>query len=434
MRIFHIALAAEWEAALETGSYAVSTHGRSLAEEGFIHCSHDDQWQQVRRDHYADVTAPLVLLVIDTDRLTSPVREDAVPGSERTFPHVYGPIDIHAVVETRDLSLPGAGGRVSRLSPVPIWRTLDDVPSDLGRTAVVIGNFDGVHLGHQHVVARAREIADADGLTLVAVTFDPHPMAVLRPEHAPSPLTTIEERTRLLVGAGVDEVFALPFDREIAGWTPEQFVDRVLVDALHAAAVVVGANFRFGNRAAGDVATLRELGESRDFVAEGIALDGGPQVWSSTYVRTCLATGDVAGAAEALGRPFTVRGVVVEGDKRGKELGFPTANVPAHGETVTPADGVYAGRLRRVDTDEWLPAAISVGTNPTFDGDRESRVESYVLDRDDLELYGVEVEVAFVDGLLGMTAFDSVYEIVAQMRDDVERARGVLDAAVGASR
>ena len=434
MRIFHIALAAEWEAALETGSYAVSTHGRSLAEEGFIHCSHDDQWQQVRRDHYADVTAPLVLLVIDTDRLTSPVREDAVPGSERTFPHVYGPIDIHAVVETRDLSLPGAGGRVSRLSPVPIWRTLDDVPSDLGRTAVVIGNFDGVHLGHQHVVARAREIADADGLTLVAVTFDPHPMAVLRPEHAPSPLTTIEERTRLLVGAGVDEVFALPFDREIAGWTPEQFVDRVLVDALHAAAVVVGANFRFGNRAAGDVATLRELGESRDFVAEGIALDGGPQVWSSTYVRTCLATGDVAGAAEALGRPFTVRGVVVEGDKRGKELGFPTANVPAHGETVTPADGVYAGRLRRVDTDEWLPAAISVGTNPTFDGDRESRVESYVLDRDDLELYGVEVEVAFVDRLRGMTAFDAVDARVAQWRDEVERARGVLDAAEGASR
>jgi riboflavin kinase / FMN adenylyltransferase len=312
---------------------------------------------------------------------------------------------------------------------VPIWRSLDDVPSDLGRTAVVIGNFDGVHLGHQHVVARAREIADADGLTLVAVTFDPHPMAVLRPEHAPSPLTTIEERTRLLVEDGVDEVFALPFDREIAGWTPEQFVDRVLVQALRAAAVVVGANFRFGNRAAGDVATLRELGESRGFVAEGIALDGGPQVWSSTYVRTCLATGDVAGAAEALGRPFTVRGVVVEGDKRGQELGFPTANVPADGETVTPADGVYAGRLRRLGTDEWLPAAISVGTNPTFDGERESRVESYVLDRDDLELYGVEVEVAFVDRLRGMTAFDSADELVAQMREDVERARDALEAA-----
>ncbi len=428
MRIFHVAVAAEWEAALESGAYTMSTLGRTLAEEGFIHCSHEDQWQQVRREHYADATAPLVLLVIDTDRLTAPVREDDVPGSDRPFPHVYGPINPDAVVETWDLSLPGRGREISRVNPVPIWRAPDDVPADLGRTSVVIGNFDGVHLGHQHVVARAREIADADGLTLVAVTFDPHPMAVLRPEHAPSPLTTIEERTRLLGEAGVDAVFALAFDRQIAGWSPEEFVDRVLVEALHAAAVVVGANFRFGHRAAGDVATLREAGESRGFVAEGIALDGGPQVWSSTYVRTCLDTGDVAGAAEALGRPFSVRGAVVEGDKRGKDLGFPTANVPTSGVTATPADGVYAGWLRRLDTDERFPAAISVGTNPTFDGHRESRVESYVLDRTDLELYGVEVEVEFVDRLRGMTAFESVDKLVAQMHDDVEQARRVLDA------
>jgi riboflavin kinase / FMN adenylyltransferase len=307
------------------------------------------------------------------------------------------------------------------------WTDPAQTPSTLRPCVATFGNFDGVHLGHQHVVARAREIADADGLTLVAVTFDPHPMAVLRPEHAPSPLTTVEERTRLLDEAGVDAVFALPFDREIAGWSPEEFVDRVLVDTLHAAAVVVGANFRFGHRAAGDVATLREAGESRGFVAEGIALDGGPQVWSSTYVRTCLATGDVAGAFQALGRPFTVRGVVAEGDKRGKELGFPTANVSASGVTVTPADGVYAGRLRRLDTGESFPAAISVGTNPTFDGHRESRVESYVLDRDDLELYGVEVEVSFFTRLRGMVAFDSVEELVAQMDDDVEQARRVLD-------
>jgi riboflavin kinase/FMN adenylyltransferase len=389
MRIFHVAVAAEWEAALESGAYTTSTLGRTLAEEGFIHCSHEDQWQQVRRDYYADATAPLVLLVIDTDRLTSPVREDDVPGSDRTFPHVYGPINPDAVVETRDLSLPGGGHAISRLSPVPIWRALDDVPADLGRTAVVIGNFDGVHLGHQHVVARAREVADADALTLVAVTFDPHPMAVLRPEHAPSPLTTVEDRTRLLGEAGVDAVFALPFDREIAGWSPEEFVDRVLVDALHASAVVVGANFRFGHRA----------------------------------------SGDVAGAAEALGRPVTVRGVVVEGDKRGKELGFPTANVPTSGVVATPADGVYAGWLRRSDTGERFPAAISVGTNPTFDGHRESRVESYVLDRTDLELYGVEVEVEFVDRLRGMAAFDSVDKLVAQMHDDVEQARRILDAS-----
>ena len=137
-------------------------------------------------------------------------------------------------------------------------------------------------------------------------------------------------------------------------------------------------------------------------MAEGVPLDGGPQVWSSTYVRTCLATGDVAGAAEALGRPFTVRGVVVRGDKRGRELGFPTANVPTSALSAAPADGVYAGWLRRTDTGETLPAAISVGTNPTFDGERERRVESYVLDRDDLELYDVEVEVSFVERLRGM--------------------------------
>ncbi len=163
---------------------------------------------------------------------------------------------------------------------------------------------------------------------MVAVTFDPHPMAVLRPEHAPTTLTSLEERAELLGEAGADEVFALPFDRDVAAWSPEEFIERVLVDGLHAAAVVVGANFRFGNQAAGDVATLREAGERHGFTAEGIALDGGPQVWSSTYVRTCLAAGDVAGAAEALGRPYSVRGVVVRGDQRGRELGFPTANVP----------------------------------------------------------------------------------------------------------
>ena len=192
--------------------------------------------------------------------------------------------------------------------------------------------------------------------------------------------------------------------------------------------MVVGANFRFGNRAAGDVATLRETGAIYGFEAEGIALDGGPQVWSSTYVRTCLATGDVAGAAEALGRPYAVRGAVVRGDQRGRELGYPTANVPTSTLTAAPADGVYAGWLRRLDTGETFPAAISVGTNPTFDGQRERRVESYVLDRTDLELYGVEVEVSFVERLRGMVAFGSVEELVEQMRDDVDRARELLGA------
>ena len=309
-----------------------------------------------------------------------------------------------------------------------IWRSLDAVPAGLGRTVVVIGNFDGVHLGHQHVLGRAREVAVEQGLTVVAVTFDPHPMAVLRPEHAPVQLTTIDTRAELLTAAGAEHVLAVPFDRDMAGWTPEEFVQRVLVDTLHATAVVVGANFRFGSRAAGDVATLRAAGETSGFEVEGLALDGGPMVWSSTYVRQCLAAGDVAGAAEALGRPYAVRGTVVRGDQRGRELGFPTANVPTDGLTAVPADGVYAGRLRRLDTGETYPAAISVGTNPTFDGFRERRVESYVLDRVDLDLYGVEVEVSFVERLRGMVAFESVDRLVAQMNDDVDRAREILAA------
>ena len=307
-----------------------------------------------------------------------------------------------------------------------VWHSLDEVPADLGRTAVVIGNFDGVHLGHQHVVREARSAADTEGLRVVAVTFDPHPMAVLRPEHAPTSITDIETRAELLRDAGVDDVLALPFDRDVASWSPQEFARRVLADVLHAAVVVVGANFRYGSRASGDVATLTASGEELGFRAIGVPLDGGPQVWSSTYVRTCLATGDVAGAAEALGRPFVVRGVVVRGDRRGRELGFPTANVPTRVLTAAPADGVYAGWLRRLDTGERFPAAISVGTNPTFDGERERRVESYVLDRDDLELYDVEVEVSFVDRIRGMERFDGVDALIETMHKDVRRAHDIL--------
>ncbi len=320
------------------------------------------------------------------------------------------------------------------------WRSLDEVPPDLGRTVVTVGNFDGVHLGHQHVVSRAREVARelGDDLPVVAVTFDPHPIAVLRPEHAPPTLTDLDTRVSLLGAVGVDAVLVVPFTREVASWTPERFVTDILVDALHARAVVVGANFRFGVKASGDVATLTELGRVHDFTTRSIALDGGPQVWSSTYVRNCLLAGDVEGAAEALGHPFSVRGEVVKGDQRGRELGYPTANVPTSGMLAAPPDGVYAGWLRRLDAStgsqpgtgsELLPAAISVGTNPTFDGDRERRVESYVLDRDDLELYGVPVEVSFVSRIRGMRRFDSVEELVETMHHDVARTREILDAA-----
>ena len=308
---------------------------------------------------------------------------------------------------------------------VRVWRSVDEVPADLGRTVVVIGNFDGVHLGHQHVIRQARARADLDGLRVVAVTFDPHPMAVLRPDHAPLMLTDLGSRCRLLLAAGADDVLAIPFSRDIAAWTPEEFIDRILVDGLHARHVVVGANFRFGNRASGDVADLVRAGEAGDFEVEGVALDGGPQVWSSTYVRTCLNAGDVEGAAEALGRPYGVVGEVVQGDRRGRELGYPTANMPVR-DLAVPADGVYAGWLRVLPDGEPMPAAISIGTNPTFQGVRERRVESYVLDRTDLDLYGREVEVSFVARIRGMATFSGIDELVATIRDDVERTRVLL--------
>ena len=227
-------------------------------------------------------------------------------------------------------------------------------------------------------------------------------------------------------------MFVIPFSREIAAWTPVEFIDRVLVDGLHARHVVVGANFRFGARASGDVATLVEAGRERDFDVEGIALDGGPQVWSSTYVRTCLAAGDVEGAAEALGRPYSVVGHVVEGDHRGRELGYPTANVPPGGRAA-PADGVYAGWLTVLDEpgerSRCPRRSASAPTRPST-GERDRRVEAYVLDRTDLELYGEPVEIAFVSRIRGMVKFEGVDALVETMAQDVVRTRELLAAGV----
>ncbi len=309
-----------------------------------------------------------------------------------------------------------------------IWRSLDEVPADLERTVVTIGNFDGIHRGHRHVIERSREVATSLGLDhVVAVTFDPHPIAVLRPEHAPPTLTSIPVRVELLHEAGADDVLVIPFDRDLAGWPPERFVEEIIVGCLHAKAVVVGANFRFGHKAAGDVSLLVALGAELDFGVEPIPLDGGPQVWSSTYVRNCLLAGDVEGAEEALGRQFSVRGEVVRGDERGRELGYPTANVPVHGLCV-PSDGVYAGWLTVLGSGERLAAAISVGTNPTFDGERDRRVEAYVLDRTDLELYGVEVDIAFAARIRGMRQFASVDDLLAAMAHDVAETRLLLSS------
>ncbi|UYM04489.1 bifunctional riboflavin kinase/FAD synthetase [Solicola gregarius] len=306
-----------------------------------------------------------------------------------------------------------------------VWRSIEDV--DLGdRPSVVsIGNFDGVHLGHRHVLARAREVADGLADDVVAVTFDPHPMQVIAPPKAPARLTSIDARVRLLEGAGADQVLVLPFDTDMSRWSPEEFVDRVIVKALRTVAVVVGENFRFGARASGDVAFLREQGAAKGFAVEGLALDGESQPWSSTYIRSLVAAGDVAAAAHALDRYHAVDGVVVEGDKRGRELGFPTANIPASSSVAVPADGVYAGWLRVADETDALPAAISVGTNPTFDG-ADRRVESYVLDRDDLELYGVHVEAIFADRVRGQVTFDGREALIEQMHRDVADVRRLL--------
>ena len=309
------------------------------------------------------------------------------------------------------------------------WYGLAEVPSGWGACVATIGEFDGVHRGHQRLVERAREIAQARNLPVVVITFDPHPDEVVRPGSHPPLLTTSRRRAELLAGLGADAVLVLPFSLEFSRLSPDEFVRVVLSERLHAAAVVVGENFRFGHKAAGDVSLLARLGEKYDFTAEGVPLlvvDG--VTISSTYIRERLAAGDVAAAAHVLGRPHRVEGIVVRGHMRGRGLGFPTANLETPPHTATPADGVYAGWLTSLDLDgseisRW-PAAISVGTNPTF-GAGDRTVEAYALDRDDLDLYGTHAAIDFTARLRGTERFDSVEALVAQMRQDVDQARAL---------
>jgi len=307
------------------------------------------------------------------------------------------------------------------------WYGLADVPSGWGECVATIGVFDGVHLGHQRIIARASQIAREKNLPLVVITFDPHPDEIVRPGSNPPFLTTSRRLAELLAGLGTDALCVLPFTVEFSRLSPDEFVRAVLSERLHAAAVVVGENFRFGHKAAGDVPLLAQLGEKYDFTAEGVPLlvvDG--VTISSTYIRERLAAGDVAAAAAALGRPHRVEGVVVRGHLRGRALGFPTANLEIPPHLATPADGIYAGWLASLGLDgtqasRW-PAAISVGTNPTF-GNGERTIEAYALDRDDLDLYGVHAAIEFAARLRGNERFDSVDALVAQMRDDVIQAR-----------
>lgn len=267
------------------------------------------------------------------------------------------------------------------------------------------------------------------------MTFDPHPVAVLHPERAPQIITSLDLRLDLLASTGLDAVLVMDFTPEFALLTPEAFVVDVFVTALGASVVVVGEDTRFGVRNSGNVDTLRQLGRKHGFDVQPLSDIGDGGRWSSSRIRTLVTEGHVAAAAEILGRSHQVSGEVVHGDHRGRELGYPTANLSQESSGLIPADGVYVGRLIRPklpdsDVDHSLPAAISIGTNPTFEG-TQRRVEAHVLDRTDLDLYGETVIFEFVERLRPTEKFDSVDDLILQMADDVGRARAVLTSSLG---
>jgi riboflavin kinase/FMN adenylyltransferase len=303
------------------------------------------------------------------------------------------------------------------------WRGLDETPPGWGRCVVTIGVFDGVHRGHQELIQRALQRARAARLPLVLITFDPHPSEVVRPGSHPPVLTPVRRKAELVEWLGVDAFLVLPFTTELSRMPPDEFVHVVLVERLHATAVVVGENFRFGHKAAGDLELLRRLGAKFGFSTEGVGMLGDDDVTlSSTFVRSSIDAGEVGQAARALGRPHRVDGIVVRGEGRGRQLGYPTANVHTDRHVAIPADGIYAGWA--VLHNKRLPAAISVGSNPTFEG-RQRTVEAFILDFDE-DIYGVELGVEFVERLRGMEKFDRIEDLVTQMGVDVERAREVL--------
>ena len=315
------------------------------------------------------------------------------------------------------------------------WRGLGAVPGGWGRSVVTIGVFDGVHRGHQEIIGHTVTLARELAVSSVVVTFDPHPAEVVRPGSHPAVLTEPARKAELIEALGVDVLCVIPFTPEFSRLPADNFVHDVLVESLHASAVVVGENFRFGHRAAGDVALLARLGRSFGFTVEGAPLvsadkpdlaggGGEPTLFSSTYIRACVDAGDVAAAAAALGRPHRVEGVVVRGDQRGRELGFPTANLLPGRYAAVPADGVYAAWLSTRHGAAPLRAAVSIGTNPTFSG-RERRVEAYALDFDG-DLYGERVSLDFVARLRDTLRFDGVEPLIAQIDDDVARTRALL--------
>lgn len=316
-----------------------------------------------------------------------------------------------------------------------VWNSLDEVPTDLPRTVVTLGNFDGVHRGHREVLRRVVELARARDALAVAVTFTPHPRAVHQPEVPHVDIISPEQRVVLLEEAGLDAVLLQRYTLEFADQSPEEFVRGMLVHGLHAAVVVVGHDVRFGRGNTGDVAEMVRLGARYGFEVEAVEefpAEHGAEPerrCSSTWVREALAAGDVAQAAAVLGRHHVLAGEVVHGFARGRELGFPTANLETDVQGMIPADGVYAGWVHDAHGGVW-PAAISIGSNPTFE-DVSRVVEAHVIDRhdervEDFDLYGQHIEVEFVARLRGMVAYEGVEKLVAQITQDVDEARAIL--------
>lgn len=307
-----------------------------------------------------------------------------------------------------------------------LWNNIGEVPEDFRPTMVTIGNFDGVHMGHREVLARMVANAAARGMKSVAITFDPHPGKIHRPEVAPPQITETPHRLELLAETGLDGCLLVHYTWEFAQQSPEEFVVNYFVTGLHAAVVVVGQDVRFGRRNAGDITTMRELGAKYGFevdAIEDIVDAAAGRRWSSTWIRELIAAGDVAEAATQLGRPHQISGVIVRGFRRGRELGFPTANLEPRPDGMVPADGVYEGRLIRPSLpdghpDKILPLAISVGTNPQFGG-TERVIEGHVPGRDDLDLYGETVIFRFIERLRHVMKFDEVSGLIEQMKSDV---------------
>ncbi len=337
------------------------------------------------------------------------------------------------------------------------WNDLAEVPCGFGPSVVTIGNFDGVHRGHQQVLSQLIDAARADGCAAVAVTFEPHPAKVHRPEEAPEQIMGLEARLDTLAATGLDGVLVMHYTLALAANTPEEFVRNVFVDTLGASTVFVGHDVRFGKNNSGDLETMKQLGERYGFSvvvinefgsdvtasplpnSDGTADDDGTsgdtagRGGSSTWVRELLSSGDVQTAYRVLGRPHRVRGEVVRGAARGRAHGFPTANLAPAATGFLPADGVYAGWMTDADGRRW-PAAISVGSNPTFEG-VSRQVEAHVINRpeeapEDFDLYGQMVVVEFVDRLRPMVAYKGQEALVDQMRLDVQQTRDLL-AAVG---